>query len=88
MLIKSPRMLVVERSPLFAFDRKISRSSEKLDIVGVFDKQVHKDREKYGTGQSYEVLLLDAHNNPVHEVPLNSSAKVQPKQPLAYIGNN
>jgi hypothetical protein len=69
-LIKSPRMLVVPRSPLFAFDRALSRQEERLYIAGGYTKAKHSDREKYGTAQAYEVLLLDADNNPLHEISL------------------
>jgi len=67
-LIKSPRMLVVPRSPLFAFDRQASRAEEKTVVAGQYSKQLHSDREKYGTSQCFEVLLLDSNNQPLHEI--------------------
>jgi hypothetical protein len=75
LLIQSPRMLVVPRSPLFAFDRQVCRQEERLVIAGQYNKQSYGDREKYGTGQCYEVLLLDEKNQPLHEIPLAYIAK-------------
>jgi Family of unknown function (DUF5895) len=74
-LIKSPRMLVVPRSPLFAFDRQVSRQEERLVVAGQYNKQLYSDRQKYGTAQCYEVLLLDAQNQPLHEIGLAYVAK-------------
>jgi Family of unknown function (DUF5895) len=75
LLIQSPRMLVVPRSPLFAFDRQVSRQEEKLVVAGQYSKQLYSNREKYGTAQCYEVLLLDANNQPLHEIGLAYLAK-------------
>ena len=75
LLFKSPRMLVVPRSPLFAFDRQASRTEERLVIVGQYSKQLYSNREKYGTGQCYEVVLLDRNNQPMHEIALAYVAK-------------
>jgi Family of unknown function (DUF5895) len=75
LLIQSPRMLVVPRSPLFAFDRQASRVEGKLVVAGQYSKQLYSDREKYGTAQCYEVLLLDADNQPLHEIGLAYVAK-------------
>ncbi|WP_373542492.1 DUF5895 domain-containing protein [Chamaesiphon sp.] len=74
-LIQSPRMLVVPRSPLFAFDRQASRIEGKLVVAGQYSKQLYSDREKYGTAQCYEVLLLDVDNQPLHEISLAYVAK-------------
>jgi Family of unknown function (DUF5895) len=75
LLIQSPRMLVVPRSPLFAFDRQVSRQEERLVVAGQYSKQSYSDREKYGTAQCYEVLLLDENNQPLHEIALAYVAK-------------
>jgi Family of unknown function (DUF5895) len=75
LLIQSPRMLVVPRSPLFAFDRQVSRQEERLVVAGQYNKQLYSNREKYGTAQCYEVLLLDEHNQPLHEIGLAYVAK-------------
>ena len=53
LLIQSPRMLVVPRSPLFAFDRQVSRQEERLVVAGQYNKQLYSNREKYGTAQCY-----------------------------------
>lgn len=74
-LIQSPRMLVVPRSPLFAFDRLLSRQEERLHIAGGYSKLKHSNREQFGTAQAYEVLLLDANNQPLHEIGLAYLAK-------------
>jgi hypothetical protein len=68
-------MLVVPRSPLFAFDRQASRREERLVVAGQYSKKLYSDREKYGTAQCYEVLLLDANNQPLHEIGLAYVAK-------------
>lgn len=75
LLIQSPRMLVVPRSPLFAFDRQASRTEERLVVAGQYSKQLYSNREKYGTAQCYEVLVLDANNQPLHEIGLAYIAK-------------
>jgi hypothetical protein len=75
LLLQSPRMLVVPRSPLFAFDRVTSRQEQRLMVAGQYQKQVHGDREKFGTAQCYEVLLLDRDNQPLHEIALGYIAK-------------
>lgn len=75
LLIQSPRMLVVPRSPLFAFDRQVSRQEERIVVAGKYSKQSYSDREKYGTAQCYEVLLLDNNNQPLHEIALAYVAK-------------
>ena len=75
LLIQSPRMLVVPRSPLFAFDRQVSRQEDRLVVAGQYSKQLYSDREKFGTAQCYEVLLLDADNQPLHEIGLAYVAK-------------
>lgn len=75
LLIQSPRMLVVPRSPLFAFDRQLSRSEGRLVVAGQYSKQLYSNREKYGTAQCYEVLLLDEHNQPLHEIGFAYVAK-------------
>jgi Family of unknown function (DUF5895) len=75
LLLKTPRMLVVQRSPLFAFDRKASVQEKRMIVSGAYSRQAHKEREKYGLGQYYEVLLLDENNEPLHESPLGYLAK-------------
>jgi Family of unknown function (DUF5895) len=84
LLIQSPRMLVVPRSPLFAFDRQVSRQEERLVVAGQYNKQQYSDREKYGTAQCYEVLLLDEHNQPLHEIGLAYVAKGANQASFSY----
>jgi hypothetical protein len=75
LLIKSPRMLVVQRSPIFAFDRQASMQEKRMIVTGAYSRQMHSEREKYGLGQYYEVLLLDLNNEPLHEISLAYLAK-------------
>lgn len=75
LLIQSPRMLVVPRSPLFAFDREGSQRENRLIVSGMYSKQLYSDRSKYGTAQCYEVVLLDKDNEPLHEIGLAYLAK-------------
>jgi hypothetical protein len=75
LLIKSPKMLVVPRSPLFAFDRKASMEEKRMFVVGEYSRQLHGEREKYGLGQYYEVMLLDQNNEPLHETSFAYLAK-------------
>ncbi|WP_373541154.1 DUF5895 domain-containing protein [Chamaesiphon sp.] len=75
LLIQNPRMLVVPRSPLFAFDRVLSRQEERLYVVGAYQKSKYSNREQFGTAQAYEVLLLDKDNQPLHEIGLGYIAK-------------
>jgi Family of unknown function (DUF5895) len=75
LLLKNPRMLVVQRSPIFAFDRQASVQEKRMIVSGAYSRQAHKEREKYGLGQYYEVLLLDENNEPLHETPLGYLAK-------------
>lgn len=75
LLFQNPRMLVVVRSPLFAFDRLASRQEERLSVSGVYNKQLHADRSLFGTAQVYEVVLLDTDNQPLHEIGFSYLAK-------------
>ncbi len=75
LLIKSPRMLVVPRSPLFAFDRQLSTQEKRMFVVGEYSRQLHNESEKYGLGQYYEVLLLNQDNEPLHETSFAYLAK-------------
>jgi Family of unknown function (DUF5895) len=75
LLLKNPRMLVVQRSPIFAFDRQASVQEKRMIVSGAYSRQAHNEREKYGLGQYYEVLLLDENNEPLHELSLGYLAK-------------
>ncbi len=75
LLLKNPRMLVVPKTPLFAFDRQASLQEKRMIVSGAYSRQAHNEREKYGLGQYYEVLLLDENNEPLHELSLGYLAK-------------
>jgi Family of unknown function (DUF5895) len=68
-------MLVVQRSPIFAFDRQASVQQKQMIVSGAYSRQAHNSREKYGLGQYYEILLLDENNEPLHELSLGYLAK-------------
>lgn len=74
LLLKSPRMLVCPRTPLLAFDRQASMETEQLTILGNWRRE-YRDDDNVGNCQMYEVLLLDANNNPLHTIPLSYIAK-------------
>lgn len=73
LLIASPRMLVCPRTPTLAFDRKASNDSKQLVIMGRYVPE-YKDEENIGNTQYFEVILLDAENKPLHQVPLSYRA--------------
>jgi hypothetical protein len=73
-LLKAPRMLVCPRTPWLAFDRTASMEAEQLVILGTWRRE-YRDDDNVGNCQMYEVLLLDANNQPLHTVPLSYVAK-------------
>ncbi len=74
-LIKEPRMVVVEKTPLFAIDRAASTKAERMVCADIYRKSEHSDRSRYGCARIYNVLLLDASNQLLHETPLVYLAK-------------
>jgi Family of unknown function (DUF5895) len=74
-LIKEPRMVVVEKTPLFAIDRIASTKAERMVCADIYRKSEHSDRSKYGCARIYNILLLDASNQLLHETPLVYLAK-------------
>jgi len=74
LLFKRPRMLVNQTSPLFAYDRLLSQEKKRM-IAELFDASIHSDREKYGVGCVYDVMLLDDDNAILHEKPLQMMLK-------------
>lgn len=75
LLIKQPRMLVKQFSPMFAIDKLASKEAEQRVIVGQYSKKLHSDRNVYQAATAFELLLLDANNNPLHEIPFAYIAK-------------
>jgi hypothetical protein len=75
LLIKKPRMLVKQYSPMFTIDKIASKEAEKQVIIGQYSKALHHDRELFQPAVAYEVLLLGADNKPLHEVPFAYIAK-------------
>ncbi|MBD2180330.1 hypothetical protein H6S82_00890 [Planktothrix sp. FACHB-1355] len=72
-LTPSPRMLVCPRTPTLAYDRKASKDSKQLVVVGRYSPE-YKDEENIGNTQYFEVILLDDKNQPLHQVPLSYRA--------------
>jgi hypothetical protein len=74
LLIQNPRMLVCQRSELLGYDRKASEAEQKTVILGPWISEYKKD-ENISNLQIYEIILVDALNNPLHTVPFAYSAK-------------
>lgn len=69
-LIASPRMLVCPKSTILGFDRKLTQESKNGPvIVGPYDSTMKND-PNYGNLQYFQVYLLDANNQPLHQIPL------------------
>ena len=72
-LVSSPRMLVCPRTPTLAYDKKATKESKQLIVLGRYLPE-HKDNEGIGNTQYFEVFLLDENNQPLHQVPLSYRA--------------
>ncbi|MFB2917448.1 MULTISPECIES: DUF5895 domain-containing protein [Aerosakkonema] len=72
-LTPSPRMLVCPRTPTLAYDRKATKESKQLVILGRYSPE-YKDEENIGNTQYFEIILLDEKNQPLHQVPLSYRA--------------
>ncbi|MCT7970312.1 DUF5895 domain-containing protein [Laspinema sp. D1] len=69
-LIASPRMLVCPKSPVLAFDRKLTQESQNGPVIlGRYTTNM-KTEVNYGNLQYFQVYLLDVNNQPLHQVPL------------------
>jgi Family of unknown function (DUF5895) len=75
LLLKKPRMLVKQYSPMFAIDKLASKEAEKQVVIGKYEKAIHGNRELFQAAVAYEVFLLDANNKPLHEIPFAYIAK-------------
>jgi hypothetical protein len=73
-LIKKPRFLVVQTSPLFAQDRQASKDEKRM-VAEPYDRNKHKGNSAYTTVTAYDVLLLDEKNQLLHDVPLQYMSK-------------
>ena len=73
-LIPHPRMLVCPKTPLLAYDRTASLENQQRVILGTYQRD-YKEDDNIGNIQYYEVILLDAENRPLHQVPLSYAAK-------------
>ncbi len=73
-LIPNPRMLVCPKTPILAYDRSASQENQQLVILGQYQRDYRED-DNISNIQYYEVILLDAENRPLHQVPLSYAAK-------------
>jgi hypothetical protein len=73
-LMRQPRMLVVPKSQtLAARNANGDNSSSKLELLGKYRE--FKGQVGVTNIQIFEVMLLDSHNHPLHEIPLQYIAK-------------
>ncbi|WP_013334859.1 DUF5895 domain-containing protein [Gloeothece verrucosa] len=73
-LLKTPRMLVIPRTPLLGYDREASQESQQLVILGPW-KAEYKQEKNVSNLRLCEVFLLTPDNKPLHQVPLAYIAK-------------
>jgi Family of unknown function (DUF5895) len=74
LLLRQPRMLVVPKSPVSAARTvKSDNGSSELELLGKYRE--FKGQSGVTNIQMFEVLLLDSHNQPLHEIPLQYIAK-------------
>ena len=74
LLLRQPRMLVVPKSALLAARTvKTDSGIPELELLGKYYD--YKGRAGVSNVQIFEVLLLDSHNQPLHEIPLQYVAK-------------
>ena len=74
LLIKSPRMLVCPKTPLLAYSRSASNKAKEKVIVGTY-KQQYKEDKDISVCQTYKLLLVDANNQLLHQIPFEYTAK-------------
>jgi hypothetical protein len=72
-ILRQPRMLVVPRSNVRAYDRVKSVENQTLELVGEY--RDFKGQPNIGNVQLFEVLLLDSNNKPLHEIAFRYAAK-------------
>lgn len=73
LLISAPRMLVCPRTFTLAYDRKATKESKQITLLGRYLPE-HKEDENIGNTQYFEVFLVDENNRPLHQVPLSYRA--------------
>jgi hypothetical protein len=73
-LLKKPRLLVVQTSPLFAENRQASKDEQRM-VAEPYDRNKHKGNSAYVNVTAYDVLLLNSKNQPLHDVPLQYMSK-------------
>jgi hypothetical protein len=73
-LIKKPRFLVVQTSPLFAENKQASKDEQRM-VAEPYDRNRHKGNPGYVNVTAYDVLLLDDKNQLLHDIPLQYMSK-------------
>lgn len=74
LLLKNPRMLVSQKTPLMAVS-EAEVDGKKTSSYEKYDANFHSDRAKYKPCTSYDILLVDDNNNLLHETPLKYTGK-------------
>lgn len=72
-LIQNPRMLVCPKTPVLGFDRKQSKDSKSTIILGRYTQEMKSD-ENISNIQYFQVFLLNANNETLHQIPLSYKA--------------
>lgn len=75
LIFQSLKMLVYPQSPLYAYDRAKSKEEKETIIIGAWDKETHGSDSNAGNLRFYQIILLDAKNNPLHKIPFAYKAK-------------
>lgn len=73
LLLQSPRMLVCPKTPLLAIDKEQGKELQTTVILGEY--RLYKGQENIGNMQMFQIILLDANNKPLHQIPLMYKAK-------------
>jgi Family of unknown function (DUF5895) len=72
-LLRQPRMLVLPKSKVMAYDRVKFNQNQTLELLGNY--RDFKSQPNVSNVQLFEILLLDKNNNPLHELPFRYAAK-------------
>lgn len=75
LIFQSLKILVYPQTPVLAYDRAKSKENKETIVIGVWDKGTHNKDDNAGNLQFYQVILLDAENNPLHKIPFVYKAK-------------
>ncbi|MEG4088510.1 DUF5895 domain-containing protein [Microcoleus sp. Pol12B4] len=73
-LIRQPRMIVCQKTPVLAFHRDESEKLQQTVILGLYDR-IAKENERISNIQLFQVFLVNSQNQPLHSIPLSYKAK-------------